>query len=162
MPEELIVGMGRYMVSDKEVILASMSLGSCVGVTLFDSEKRMGAMAHVMLPRAWKTGLRSEYNTFKFADVVILKMVEELLKLGCSLPKMTAKIAGGAHMFPGISEAEIMDVGKQNVDVVTEELKRFGIRLVASETGGHIGRTVRFNTYTGEVTVKTKDCTRAL
>jgi chemotaxis protein CheD len=163
MPEEIIINMGRYAVSDTEVVLVSLSLGSCVGVTLYDREKKVGAMAHVMLPRLWNTDrVKEDYNIYKFADVVIPKMIEEMQKKGCSLQRITAKIAGGAHMFPGISEAEVMDIGKQNTATVSEELEKLGIKITGSEIGGHVGRTVRFNTNTGEVTVKTKDYVRVI
>jgi chemotaxis protein CheD len=163
MPEEIIINMGRYAVSEIETVFVSLSLGSCVGVALYDREKKMGAMAHVMLPKIWKTDMVNEnYNIYKFADAVIPKMIDELLKKDCSLQKITAKIAGGAHMFPGISEAEIMDIGKQNSAAVKQELDKYGIKITGSEIGGHIGRTVKFNTSTGEVIVKTKDYVKVI
>jgi chemotaxis protein CheD len=59
-------------------------------------------------------------------------------------------------MFPAlISSDSAMDVGKRNILAVRKELQRHHIRIITSEVGGHIGRTVVFKTRDGSVMVKT-------
>jgi len=79
-------------------------------------------------------------------------MVNEMKHKGCE--HLVAKIAGGAHMFKDLMETETMDIGKRNYEAVREELSKLGIPIIAHETGGFIGRTIRFNTVTGKMIVK--------
>ena len=44
------VGMGEGAVAVDPQVLSSPGIGSCVAVALYDSERRIGGMAHVMLP----------------------------------------------------------------------------------------------------------------
>jgi len=41
--------------------------------------------------------------------------------------------------------------------IYREELQKLGIPLIAHDTGGSVGRTVRFDTATGKISIKTKD-----
>lgn len=158
MADELTADMGKYVIAHNPSILIALGLGSCIGAAIYDNEKKIGGLAHVMLPTS--TECRKEHeglNMNKFADVAIPSMVEEMRHKGCKVERMTAKIAGGAHMFIGLMDSEVMDIGKRNDDSVREELKKLGIHLVAHETGGTVGRTLRFNTTTGKLAIKTKD-----
>ena len=61
MPNQLVVGLAEVKWSVvQEDVLVAFSLGSCVGVALWDPVLRAGALAHVVLPsakgRAWQDG----------------------------------------------------------------------------------------------------------
>ncbi len=158
MAEELMADMGRYVIGHNPAILVALGLGSCIGCAIWDKENHIGGMAHVMLPESRECMKGNEgLNMNKFADIAIPAMIDEMKQKGCSVERMTAKIAGGAHMFKGFMESETMDIGKRNDAAVREELKKLGIPLLAHETGGGIGRTVRFDTSTGKMSIKTKD-----
>jgi chemotaxis protein CheD len=156
--EDILVGMGQYAVTHNPGILVSLSLGSCIGLTIFDKEAKIGGLAHIMLPSSkdsLKKGL--EYNMNKFADVAIPSMVDDMKKMGAKTERMVAKLVGGAHMFPGILDADVMDIGRKNEAATKEELHNLGIKIVGSDTGGNVGRSVRFDTTTGSISIKTKD-----
>ena len=158
MAEELSADMGRYVIAHNPSILVALGLGSCIGCAIWDKEKHIGGLAHVMLPESRECCKGNEgLNMNKFADIAIPAMADEMRKKGCQADKMIAKIAGGAHMFKGFMESETMDIGKRNDTAVRGELKKLGIPLIASETGGAVGRTVRFDTATGKMSIKTKD-----
>lgn len=158
MAEDMLVDMGRYAVAHNPTVLVALGLGSCIGVVIYDEEKHIGGLAHVMLPESRESAKGNKgLNMNKFADVAIPSMVEEMKHKGCSVERMKAKIAGGAHMFTGIMDSEMMDIGKRNDEAVREELKKLGIPLLAHETGGTVGRTVRLDTATGRFMIKTKD-----
>ena len=44
------VGIGEYRVARPPAVLVSLGLGSCVGVALYDPERKVGGLAHIMLP----------------------------------------------------------------------------------------------------------------
>lgn len=49
---EVVVGVGDMKVSnDPEVVLATYSLGSCIGLSIYDPIVRVGGMLHLLLAR---------------------------------------------------------------------------------------------------------------
>jgi len=72
------------------------------------------------------------------------------------LDGIKAKVFGGANMFPDIiTENSRLDIGKQNIRAVRNELKLHNIDIIVEEVGGHYGRTVSLDTRDGFVEVKT-------
>ena len=50
MDKNIKVGMADYKVASGEEVLITLGLGSCVGVVIYDSSKKIAGMAHIMLP----------------------------------------------------------------------------------------------------------------
>ncbi|OQY08539.1 MAG: chemotaxis protein CheD [Marinitoga sp. 4572_148] len=140
-----IIGIGEYFASKSPDILITLGLGSCVGVCLWDKNKKVGGLIHVMLPKSPDKDVK---KPGKYADLGIPLLLKDLKDLGGT--NFTAKIFGGAAMFKGSS----MDVGKKNVLSVKEQLKKYGIRVAAEDTGGNRARSIEFNLESGEVMVK--------
>ncbi|SHE88425.1 chemotaxis protein CheD [Marinitoga hydrogenitolerans DSM 16785] len=140
-----IIGIGEYFASKTPDILVTLGLGSCVGVCIWDKNKKIGGLIHVMLPKSPGGNVT---KPGKYADLGIPLLLENLKKLGGT--NYTAKIFGGAAMFKGSS----MDVGQKNTAAVKEQLKKFSIRIIAEDTGGNRARSIEFNLETGEVMVK--------
>lgn len=155
MAELIKVGMADYKVGCSPASLISYGLGSCVGIALFDSVTKVGGLAHIMLPDS--TQARSAENVAKFADTALPAMLNEIIKLGASKSRITAKIAGGAQMFTFTNATDIMRVGERNAEAVRLVLKKLDIRLLAEDTGGNYGRTVELKLDTGIFRVKTID-----
>lgn len=130
-------------------LLVSAALGSCVGVALYDPIRRIGGLAHVMLP----TQLRADgaQPVGKFADVALPSMAEEMRVAGALARRLVAKIVGGAEMF---ADSDTVSIGERNVFTVKTILGKAGIKILASDTGGHHARTIEFDTGTGAVTVR--------
>lgn len=108
------VGMGQIAILSPEGVGTAV-LGSCVGLTLYDSNLRYAAMAHIVLPSSDnRTG-----GAGKFADTAVRAMVEKLRCFGIDPATLTAKLTGGASMFESKGPFQI---GKQNIDAVVERL----------------------------------------
>ncbi len=129
--------------------LVTYALGSCVGICLADVEAGVAGMAHIMLPDSRE--LPDDKNRAKFADTAAEMLYRKMLAEGASSSRITAKIAGGANMFAGIST--LMNIGERNVAAVKEALKRLNIPLLAEDTGLNYGRTVSFSAKNGKMTV---------
>ena len=155
MSELIRVGMADYKVGRAPAMIISYGLGSCIGVTLYDSVTKIGGLLHIMLPDS--TQARSNENPAKFADTGIDIMLKDLLALGASRSRLIAKIAGGAQMFQFANATDIMRVGQRNADAVKKVLGEFNIRLVAEDTGRNYGRTVQIDLETGSYKIKTID-----
>lgn len=145
--------MAEYKVAGNPALLMSIGLGSCMGIVLYDFVKRIGGLAHIMLPRQDEAKDRS--NPAKFADTAIVLMLDEMEKLGSSGRNVRAKIFGGANMFPNVKSTVFMNVGERNAAAVKEELGKRKIKITVEDVGGNAGRTIIFNIVDGSVRVRT-------
>ncbi|MDJ0625588.1 MAG: chemotaxis protein CheD [Candidatus Caenarcaniphilales bacterium] len=172
---EIRLNMGQWFVSSSDHHkLIAPSLGSCVALCLYDKSNKIGGMAHVVLPsrvlRDIKTSsLQSEsYPCAKYADESILLLLNEIKRqAGHSALSLKAKLAGGSQMFVGTQKRKSSDelrpakekpgfplIGRSNCEVLKKELKKFSIPIINSDLGGNWGRTVSFNSTTGEVKIR--------
>lgn len=143
------VGIADYTVAASPDILRTI-LGSCVGICLYDAEKKIGGMSHIMLPKI-KDNSKS---IKKYADSAIPTMLEDMLGKGADRSRVTAKIIGGARMF-NVSENSVMgEIGTNNIVKVKEVLQRLEISIVGEDTGGNFGRTIDFYLNSGNVKIK--------
>ena len=141
------VGMGQVTFARGPARLSAV-LGSCVGVALFHPRARLGALAHVVLPRALKTA----GAPCKFADAAIPHMIEQMERQGAGRGGLIAKIAGGACMF---GTRGPMQIGEQNVVAVVAALDAARVRLLGQETGGTCGRRIMLDCADGALRVET-------
>ncbi len=147
------VGMADLKVAKAPHKLTTLGLGSCVGITLYDAQAKVGGMAHIMLPDS--TQIKNNTNAAKFADTGIQLLIEELLQIGAKKQRLVAKIAGGAQMFIFQHTESSMRIGSRNIEAVKEQLALQQIPLLANDTGDNYGRTIELHTDTGRLVVKT-------
>ena len=155
MAEFIRVGMADYTVGQAQSIILRYGLGSCIGISLYDPQAKVGGLLHIMLPDS--TQARPTDNPAKFADTGLPLMLKDVLALGASRSRLVAKIAGGAQMFAFANATDIMRVGVRNAEAAKKILKDLNIRLIAEDTGGTYGRTVSINMEDGVYKVKTID-----
>lgn len=153
MAELIKVGMADLNCTRSPGILTTLGLGSCVGVCLYDTSTKISGMVHVMLPNS--TQIKNNSNIAKFADTGIVKLLEDMLKMGAKRNKIISKIAGGAQMFNFNDSSEIMRIGARNAVASREILKSLNIPLIAEDTGGNYGRTIELYSETGILLIKT-------
>ncbi|MFH1777661.1 MAG: chemotaxis protein CheD [Candidatus Omnitrophota bacterium] len=151
--EELRVKMADMIVAKAPHVLSTLGLGSCLGIMLYDSKTKIGGMAHVMLPDINAVSIKT--NRAKFVNTAIEEMLREIVEQGAERKNITAKIAGGAHMFSFAKPSVIFDVGRRNITEAHNEFKRLGIKLIAEDVGLDYGRSVIFNLEDGSVKITT-------
>ncbi len=149
----LKVGMADLQSAKHPCIITTLGLGSCVGVALYDSSRKIVGLAHIMLPSS--TQARNNGNVAKFADTAVIKLVDDMIKLGSIKANIVAKLAGGAQMFSFSNTSEMMRIGLRNVAAAKEMLGQLGIPIVAEDTGGNYGRTIEINSDNGALLIKT-------
>jgi chemotaxis protein CheD len=131
-------------------VLVSLGLGSCIGLALVDRRTGVAGLAHVVLPAS--DGHSTGQNPLKFADRAVPELIDRVVRLGGCKPKLEAVLVGGASMF-AVSSASL-EVGQRNEAAVLEQLKAQRIPVIASETGGNRGRTIRVHVDHMRVTVR--------
>lgn len=146
------VGMADLNICRAPDAITTLGLGSCVGITLFDSIKKIGGLAHIMLPDSML--VRNNSNKAKFADTGIDTLIAMMIKAGANRNILTAKIAGGAQMFAFNSNNDMLRIGERNVEATKKKLAALSIRILAQDTGDSYGRTIEFYPETGELLIK--------
>ena len=131
MNDKLIVGIADMKMGKGGEKLITYALGSCIGICLYESQMKLAALIHIMLPLNLETGRK---NAYKYADT-------------------TAKIAGGARMFE-ISGGSIGNIGQRNIESVRQILRMEKIPLLWEDVGGTIARTMEFDSATGTGTIR--------
>lgn len=152
MGELIKVGMADLKVGRAPDTLATLGLGSCIGLTLYDPVSKIGGLVHYMLPDSTK--LKNNTNIAKFGDTGIRELLKQVLASGANQRRLVAKIAGGACMFEMSGLSSVGNVGARNAEAAKEILKELKIPLVAEDTGLNYGRTVELKCETGEYVIK--------
>ncbi len=155
---KITVNLGEYKVASAPASLITHSLGSCVGVTLYDPTTKLGGLAHIMLPKAPDTinclGNPSITPSGKYASTAVRSLFDELIKSGVNKKHIVAKIAGGACMFSGFGNlSENMKIGEKNIEAVHESLASLEIPVISQDVGGNTGRTVELRTTDGKLII---------
>lgn len=153
MAELIKVGIADYKVGRAPATIISYGLGSCIGVSLYDSQTKIGGLLHIMLPDS--TQSRTADNPAKFADTGMPLLLKDVLALGASKARLVAKMAGGAQMFAFAKSSDVMRVGSRNSEAIKKILRQMNIRLAGEDIGGNYGRTVSINLNNGVYIVKT-------
>lgn len=138
----------EFRVCSDNCVLRSAGVGSCVIITLYDPVKKIGGLAHSMLPYS-----NDKYPGAKYVDSAIELMIKKMEAEGADVKRFEAKIAGGADI---IQDLKTRDIGAQNVSAAIEKLREKGIKIIAKDVGGNCGRNVDFNVADGSVLINSE------
>jgi len=138
--------------NDPEDTLITYSLGSCIGITLYDPVARVGGILHYMLPDSKINMAKAQKNPFMFADTGIPLLFKEAYKLGGEKTRMQVKVAGGSQI---LDETGFFNIGKRNYMALRKILWTNSVLIAAEDVGGSGNRTVSIEVSSGKVWVKT-------
>ena len=96
MEEVIYVNTGEVKVAVDKAILRAIAIGSCIVVAALDSKKRVGAMAHVMLPGK---APRQFLEKTKYAFDAIEKMLGQMLEAGSNVDDIEVCLVGAGNVL---------------------------------------------------------------
>ena len=150
---DIRVKVADYAVRRGVHVIATIGLGSCVAIALYDRVTKVGGLAHILLPT--RSMSRETSNPAKFPETIVPVMLEEMRRLGSSpSAAISAKIVGGASMFGQLSAGSGINIGERNVAATRDVLAAANIPLLAEDTGLDYGRSVYFHLDDGRVEVR--------
>src|SRR5687768_4550878 len=91
--------------------LVTYSLGSCIGVCLYDPIARVAGLLHYQLPTSTMDKAKADNNPFMFADTGMGALLPMMEALGAQKRRLKVKLAGGAAM---LNDASTFNIGKRN------------------------------------------------
>ena len=140
-------------------MLVTYSLGSCIGVCLYDPATNIGGMLHYQLPNSKIDPEKARSMPFMFADTGMEILVEKLLAMGAKKKRMRIRIAGGASMDTG---PKGFDIGKRNHLAFRKIMWKNGMFVDSEDVGGFSPRNVYMDIADGTVTVKSNGAEKQL
>mgnify|MGYP000971048775 CR=1 FL=1 len=147
-----VVGISDFRTSSNpDDIIITYSLGSCIGMTVYDPATRVGGMIHYMLPLSKISPDKALVKPAMFADTGVPELLKKVLELGASKSRLVVKVAGGSQLM---DQHKVFNIGERNFLILRKILWKNNILIKAADVGGVISRTVRFELGTGKVTIK--------
>jgi chemotaxis protein CheD len=136
----VVIDISDAKVSDNPSdVLVTYSLGSCIGICLYDAAIHVGGMLHYQLPTAKMDEERAHSKPFMFADTGMKLLLDKLLSMGANKKRLHVRLAGGATMSTG---PQGFDIGKRNYLAIRKILWGEGMFIDAEDIGGnptHVG-----------------------
>jgi chemotaxis protein CheD len=149
---QLVVGVADMKASkDPHDVLVTYSLGSCLGVCIYDPVARVGGLLHLMLPESNIDPAKAQANPYMFADTGIPALFREVYRLGGVKERLDVRITGASQI---LDSAGVFNIGKRNHLAARKILWKNNVLIKAEDVGGTVHRTVRMDLGTGETTIK--------
>ncbi len=156
----IIIDVSDAKVSKNQVdVLATYSLGSCIGICLYDPAAHVGGMLHYQLPNSTIDADRARDKPFMFADTGMKILLGKLASMGANKKRMSVKVAGGAAMDTG---PQGFDIGKRNYLAIRKVLWQNGMFIDAEDVGGSSPRNMYLNIANGSVTIRSNSLEKDL
>ncbi|MCA8938764.1 MAG: chemotaxis protein CheD, partial [Planctomycetes bacterium] len=139
---------------DPADVLVTYSLGSCVGVTLFDPVAKVGGMIHSMLPLSKQSPESAARRPLMYVDTGLSELLKTLFDLGATRGNIVAKVAGCSGM---IDDKNMFKIGERNLAVTRKVLWKNDIIIAGQDTGDCKPRTMRLFVGNGRTTVHSRN-----
>ena len=152
-----VVGIADMMVSaDPAAEIITYSLGSCLGITVYDPVRQVGGLLHVMLPTAANVlhAGQAASNPLMYVDTGVPKFLNALLRQGADKGRLEIKVCGGAHLQFLIDADPGFRVGEHNYQAFRRLLSQNGLNLKAEDVGGDHPRTMSLAIDSGDVFIR--------
>lgn len=139
--------------NDRDAILVTHALGSCIAVILYDPKLKVGGMIHYMLPLSKTSPEKAKLKPAMFADTGIPLLFESMYKYGCKKEDLIVKVAGGGKLW---EDNGAFEIGKRNYTVLRKIFWKNSVMIDAEDVGGNKSRTARLYMADGRTTISSK------
>lgn len=149
---QVVVGISELRVSkDPLDTIITYSLGSCLGISIYDPTAKAGGIVHCMLPSSSLDPVRAKSNPCMFIDTGISLLLQELMDLGASRESMIIKAAGASSIF---DEKGIFKIGERNYLAFKSIMAKMYLSTAAEDVRGNLSRTMTLYLTNGTTTVR--------
>ena len=148
-----IVGVADMKVSSKNSdSIITYSLGSCIGLAIYDPVAGAGGILHYMLPESLLDKKKAGANPYMFADIGIPRLFKAVYKLGGAKNRIKIYVAGGAEI---LDQKGFFNIGKRNYMALKKIFFKNRVLIDKQDIGGNVNRTIRLEIANGDIYVKT-------
>lgn len=132
-------------------VLVTYSLGSCVGVSVYDPVAGVGGLIHCMLPLSRIDPVKARTKPHMFVDTGVTALLKAVFELGATRENLVAKVAGAGSP---LGREEVFRIGQRNYTILRKVLWKNNILIDKEDVGGSVARSVFLYMDTGLTTVK--------
>ncbi len=148
----IVVGISDMKVSkDPDSILIAYSLGSCIGIAIYDPVARVGGLLHFMLPESSLDGDKAKRNPSMFADTGIPYLFNSTYDLGAQKNRMRVVVVGGSQI---LDQQGFFNIGKRNHMSVRKIFWKNQVKIDYEGIGGNGNRTIKLEVANGDMWVR--------
>jgi chemotaxis protein CheD len=141
-----IIVVGDMKTGEKEDLLITHALGSCLGLIVYDPEIQIGGLLHAMLPLSKINRDKAQANPYMFVDTGVPTLFKTLYEMGAKKSRLVVKAAGCGNPM---GRNETFKIGERNYSALKMFLRKSNILLEAEDIGGTKSRTVNFDILSG-------------
>jgi chemotaxis protein CheD len=150
----IVVGISDMKVSNSpEEVLITYSLGSCLGVIIYDPVARVAGMLHSMLPLSKIDPHKAKISPFMFVDTGKPMLFKEAYRLGAEKKNIIVKAVGCSSL---LDEKGFFKIGERNFTVLRKLLWKNNILIEKQDIGGSQSRTASIIIESGAVKIKSR------
>lgn len=148
----IVVGVSDMKASnDPNGTLITYSLGSCIGIAIYDPLVRAGGLLHFMLPESSLDQNKAAARPFMFANTGIPQLFKAVYALGGEKRRMRVIVVGGSQV---LDQKGFFNIGKRNEMAVRKIFHRNNVMIDYQDTGGNSNRTIRLNIENGHTRIQ--------
>jgi chemotaxis protein CheD len=147
-----VVGISDMMVSkDVDETLITYSLGSSLGVVIYEPVVRIAGLLHSILPLSKMDSQNATRFPYIFVDTGVDHLFKEAAKLGAEKKRLLVSAVGCSSLM---DEKVFLKIGERNITVLKKFLWKNNILLDKQDIGGDLSKTVKISVIDGNITVK--------
>ena len=155
-----VVGISEFFVSDNgSDVLITYSLGSCLGLALYDPVIQVGGMIHCMLPLSKIDKIKAEKTPAMFVDTGVPLLLQHMFDMGGKRSRIIAKVAGCGQL---LDDKKLFKIGERNYTVLRKILWKNNILIEAEDVFGTVSRTMSLKISSGITMIKSQGKEREL
>ena len=149
---KIVVGIADMKVSKKPgEVLITYSLGSCIGLVIWDPQAKVAGMLHYMLPDPGPDQSKAQERPYMFASSGVPALFKAAYALGADKSRLIVKAVGGSQVMDA---AGIFNIGKRNYEILTRMFAKNNIQIAKQDIGGNVNRTVSIDVSSGITVLK--------
>ena len=145
-----VIGIGELVVSDDpQDILVTYSLGSCIGVAVYDPQAGVGGLIHCLLPTS--KGASESDSPARFVDKGVVALLRAVYEAGATREDLVVKVAGAGHP---LQDCEGFRIGERNHAALRKVLWKNDLLIASERIGGSDPKTLSLHVRDGRTTVR--------
>ena len=156
----VVVGIADVVVSNSTgAVLATYSLGSCLGVAVYDPEVRVGGFLHAMLPDSAIDPAKASQKPGMFVNTGVPVLIHAMQQMRADIRRMQTTVLGGAQIM---DNSGFFNIGKRNYEALVGVFRSLGLRVHREDVGGFASRTMYLHIDDGKLRLKVSGQTQEI
>lgn len=132
-------------------ILEAPSLGSCVSISIYDPDIKVGGVLIFILPDSKEIhSINADEHPCMFADTAVVHFFQTAIEWAIQPERCKLAVIGGGQVFGQEGE---FNVGTRNGKAAVEAIAKLGLMPTHQRIGGTFNRSMQLHIRTGKISV---------